>query len=194
MKIIKALDFIYEREEFLQQQFKISRTCAQQGLEGIDETIKWLKTSIFQTIVDDLTFYISDEPINFPGELAIDEGKTFQPVIYINIMSVTEDFQNKEYLYDMKRDHTTCFEYASFVVFHEVGHYVQALMGGRGENKKDRLYDYFDKGEYYYERFIANMKHGVTLEEKKKYRMIPHEKAADNFARQHLQIMMDSYK
>ncbi|WP_332697464.1 hypothetical protein [Halalkalibacter lacteus] len=194
MKIIKSLDFMYEGEDFLKQQFNISKTFAHHGLEGIDATIRWLETSIFRTIVNDLTFYISDEPINFPGELAIDEGETFQPVIYLNIMSVTEDFQNKEYLYDMKSEHTTCFEYASFVILHEVGHYVQALIGGQGKNKKERLYDYFDKGEFYYDRFTENMKNGVTYEEKKKYRTIPHEKAADNFARQHLKVMMAAYK
>jgi hypothetical protein len=194
MKIIKAFDFIYEREGFLRKQFNISRKYVHHGLEGIHATIKWLETSIFQNIIDDITFYITDEPINFPGELAIDEGETFQPVIYINIMSITEDFQNKEYFYDMKKEETTCFEYASFVLLHEIGHFVQALIGGRGTSKKDKLYDYLDKGEYYYKRFIANMKHGETDEEKKKYRTIPHEKAADNFARQHLAVMMTDMK
>lgn len=152
MKIIESFHFMYEKEEYLKSNFNICRKHAHHGLEGIYATIKWLQSSIFKNAVKDITFYLSDEPINFPGELAIDDTSTFDPVIYINIMSVTEDFQNKEYLIDLKKKRTTCFEYASFILLHEVGHYIHALIGGNGQTKKDRILDYFDKGEYHYEK------------------------------------------
>ncbi|WP_227938193.1 hypothetical protein [Alkalihalobacillus deserti] len=191
MIIKESLHFIYEKEDYLWRRFKISRKHAHHGLEGIYATSKWLQTSIFKEVVRDLTCYLSDEPINFPGELAIDDGDTFEPVIYINIMSVTENFQNKEYLIDLKKNRTTCFEYAAFVLLHEIGHYIHALIGGSGQSKKERLFDYFDRGEYHYDRFIETMKNGDTYEEKKRYRNIPHEKAADNFARQYIDLICD---
>jgi hypothetical protein len=191
MKIKETFNFIYEKDDYLWTHFNISRTNMLHGLDGIYATINWLQTSIFQNAIADLTCYITDEPINFPGELAIDEGSTFDPVIYLNIMSITEDFQNKEYVIELKKKRTTCFEYASFILLHEVGHYIHALIGGSGQNKKDRLFDYFDRGEYHYERFVENMRHGDTYEEKKKYRNIPHEKAADNFARQYIDKICD---
>jgi hypothetical protein len=191
MKVKKCLNFIYESENYLQSQFKISKKHAHHGLEGVCETIRWLNSSIFKEAVADLTCYITDEPINFPGELAIDDVGSFEPVIYINIMSVTECFQNKEYVIDLKKNRTTCFEYAAFVLLHEVGHYIHALIGGNGKNKKERLFDYFDRGEHHYERFIDNMIDGNTYKEKKRYRNIPHEKAADNFARQYVDYVCD---
>ncbi|MDT8861229.1 hypothetical protein N0O92_13385 [Alkalihalobacillus sp. MEB130] len=191
MKVKKSLNFIYEHEDFLRRQFNISKKHALHALEGVCSTVTWLQTSIYKEIISDLTCYITDEPINFPGELAIDDVGEFQPVIYINVLSVTECFQNKEYVLDMKKDETTCFEYAAFVLLHEVGHYVHALMGGTGSNKKERLFDYFDRGEYYYERFIDSMIDGNTYDEKKRYRNIPHEKAADNFARQYVDFVCD---
>ncbi|MFC0560173.1 hypothetical protein [Halalkalibacter alkalisediminis] len=191
MIIKESLHFIYEKEEYLWERFNISKKHVHHGLEGIYATTKWLQTSIFKEAVGDLTCCVSDEPINFPGELAIDDGDTFEPVIYMNIMSITEDFQNKEYLIDLKKSRTTCFEYAAFVLLHEVGHYIHALIGGSGKNKKERLFDYFDRGEYHYDRFVETMKHGDTLGEKKRYRNIPHEKAADNFARQYIDCISD---
>ncbi|GAE24876.1 hypothetical protein JCM9140_838 [Halalkalibacter wakoensis JCM 9140] len=189
MKVKKSLNFIYEKEDFLLRQFNICKKHVHSALEGIYETVIWLRSSIFKNVINDLTCYITDEPINFPGELAIDDVETFEPVIYINIMSITECFQNKEYTIDLKQDHATSFEYASFVLLHEVGHYVHALIGGSGKDKKERLYDYFDKGEYYYERFLDSMTDGTSHKEKKKYRNIPHEKAADNFARQYVNLI-----
>ncbi|WP_088105831.1 hypothetical protein [Halalkalibacter urbisdiaboli] len=193
MKITESLHFIHEDKAFLKRQFNITRSYLHNAYDGIREAIKWLKTSAFQTVVKDLSIYITDEPINFPGELALIEGVTFQPIVYINVMSITEDFQNEEYRYDLKKEHVTCFEYAVFVFLHEVGHYVHALIGGRGASRKEKIFDYFDRGEYHYQRFVETMGNGETNQEKKRYRNIPHEKAADRFARQYTANVLQNF-
>lgn len=189
IKIIESFHFIHENPQFLKRQFSISKDHIFQAIEGVHATVEWLKTSVFHLIVNDLTFHISDEPINFPGELAIEEREDFHPVVYINVMSIVDDYQKQEFLYDMKVSNTTCFDYAAFVTLHEVGHYVQALIGGQGKSKKEKIYDYFDRGEHHYDRFVEHMKHGDSFEEKRRYRNIPHEKAADDFARLYLNCL-----
>jgi hypothetical protein len=161
------------------------------AFNGIHATIVWLETSIFEKVVEDIVFNITDEPINFPGELGVYDDDHFQAVIYLNIMAIAEDYKNKEYVLEMNRSDVTCFEYAAFVCLHEVGHLFHGLVGGNGTEKRDRLFDYFDKGEYFYNRFVSEMKHGYTYKEKKRYRNIPHEKAADNFAKQYLILMLE---
>ncbi|OLO25369.1 hypothetical protein BTR23_24835 [Alkalihalophilus pseudofirmus] len=189
-KTIEALDFIYEPEGVIKKQYKVSKQHILEALSGIRATIEWLETSIYKPIIEDVTFFISDVPINYPGQLEIDDEGDFKPVIYLNIMAIAEDFKNKEYILDMKKTQVCCYEYAAFICLHEVGHLFHGLIGGRGSDKRDRLFDYFSRGEYYYDRFIAEMKHGHTYEEKKKYRNIPHEKAADLFASHNLRIMV----
>lgn len=190
MKIIESVNFIYEKEDFLKKQFGIQKKDALSALDGFHTSIHWLRTSIFRNIVKDLTIYISDDPINFPGELAIDEGDDFEPVIYVNAMSIAEDYKNKEYLLDMKRDDVGCFEYAAFILMHELGHYVHSMWAGQGKEKRDRLFDYFGKGESHYIRYEEEMVDGSSYKEKKRYRNIPHEKAADNFAKQYVDMIM----
>ncbi|ARK30537.1 hypothetical protein [Halalkalibacter krulwichiae] len=196
MYIQNSLHFIYNDETYLQDNFQISRKEAIHCVAGICRTVKWLEASIFKEVLDDVRCHITDEPINFPGELVINEGEPFEPIIYMNVMAITEDFQNKEYVIDLKKNTATCFEYASFILLHEVGHYIHALIGGRGKNKREKLFDYFDGGQYYYNRYMQKMVKGISNKEKKMYRNIPHEKAADQFAMQYVQeipiIRLDS--
>ncbi|WP_096199127.1 hypothetical protein [Bacillus sp. FJAT-45350] len=194
MKIIESLDLVYEKESLLKSRFNIHKSHVMAALDGVHSAIEWLKTSIYRSVLSDVSFYITDEPINFPGELMIHEKVEFQPVIYLNIMTIAEDYQNEEYLLEVKKKDISCFEYAAFVLLHEFGHLIHGLIGGNGKKQRDRLFDYFDRGEYYYTRFIQTMNKGETYEEKKRYRNIPHEKAADRFARQNLKIMMEHYK
>ncbi|MFV8828844.1 hypothetical protein [Alkalihalobacterium sp. APHAB7] len=181
---------MYETEETIREKYKIKKQHIIEALEGIRTTVTWLETSIYQNIIEDVTFYISDAPINYPGQLEIDDEGDFKPIIYMNIMAIAEDYKNKEYLLDMKRLCVSCYEYAAFICLHEVGHLCHGLLGGKGRDKRDRLFDYFNRGEFYYERFIEEMKYGHTHEEKKRYRNIPHEKAADQFAFHNLNIML----
>jgi len=190
MKLIESLEFIFEREEFLSAQFGIAKRDVLEALDGLYGTISWLKQSIFQSVLKDVTFFFSDEPINFPGELELYESEKFEPIIYVNIMTVVEDFYKREFVLEMNKETATCYEYAAFVCLHEFGHLVHGLIGGTGELKRDRLLDYFERGQYYYERFIAFMNQGDTMKEKKRYRNIPHEKAADSFARQYVPYVL----
>ncbi len=192
MKIIETLDFVFEKESYLLDTFQIRKKDALDALAGIKTAIHWLHASLFRGIATDVTYVISDEPINFPGELELFDDINFRPVIYLNLMTLAEDFKNKEYVLEMKRDNVTCFEYGAFVCLHEFGHLFHGLVGGKGKNKRDRLLDYFERGEYFYQRFIAEMNKGDTYKEKKKYRSIPHEKAADHFASQWLKVMLKS--
>ncbi|RXI96374.1 hypothetical protein DS745_21905 [Anaerobacillus alkaliphilus] len=189
MKIIEMIDFLDEKSEKIKKDFGVSKLHMASAYNGIHAAIQWLGSSIYKSVVEDIVFHITDEPINFPGELGIYEEEDFQPVIYLNIMAIAEDYKNREYLLEVNRNDVSSFEYAAFICFHEVGHLFHGLVGGSGKEKKDRLFDYFDKGEYFYKRFISEMKHGYTPHEKKKYRNIPHEKAADNFAKQCLRVM-----
>ncbi|UCZ51516.1 hypothetical protein LGQ02_11585 [Bacillus shivajii] len=195
MKIIENLEFIHEHEKVIFENYKVFKRDMEEALEGIKKTIEWLRTSLFQYVVDDLIFYISDEPINFPAELAIEEeseqSDECQFIVYLNIMSISNDYKNREYILDLKKDHVTCLEYSSFILLHEIGHFIHGNIGISGSTKKDRLYGYFEKGEHFYTRYIEKMKHGYTTEEKKRYRRIPQEKAADAFARQWLDVMME---
>lgn len=189
MKIIEMIDFLKKDKKEIKTVFGVSKFHMTDAYQGIHEAIQWLKSSIYKSVIEHTIFHITDEPINFPGELGIYEEDDFQPVIYLNIMAIAEDYKNREYLLEVSRSDVTCFDYAAFICFHEVGHLFHGLVGGSGIEKRDRLFDYFDKGEYYYRRFISEMKHGHTYNEKKKYRNIPHEKAADNFAKQCLRLM-----
>lgn len=191
MKIIEMIDYLDESDANIKKRFVVSKQHMVDAYNGIHATIRWLGTSIYKKVVEDIVFNITDEPINFSGELGVYEDDGFQPVIYLNIMAIADDYKKREYLLEMNQSDVTCFEYAAFVCLHEVGHLFHGLAGGRGTEKRDRLFDYFDKGEYYYKRFISEMKYGYTYTEKKKYRNIPHEKAADNFAKQCLRIMLD---
>ncbi len=191
MKIIELIDYLDEESSSIKKKFGVSKLHMIDAYNGIHATIDWLSTSIYKKVVEDIVFNITDEPINFPGELGVYEEDLFQPVIYLNIMAIAEDYKKKEYLLEMEQKEVTCFEYAAFVCLHEVGHLFHGLVGGSGTEKRDRLFDYFDKGEYFYKRFVAEMKYGYTYKEKKRYRNIPHEKAADNFAKQCLRIMLD---
>lgn len=193
MKIVEMLDFLEDEKEKIKSDFGVSKRHLACAYHGIHAAIRWLKTSIYKKVIEDVVFHITDEPINFPGELGVYEEEDFQPVIYVNIMAIAEDYKKKEYVLEMKKNNATSFEYAAFICFHEVGHLFHGLVGGRGKKKKDRLFDYFDKGEYFYKRFIAEMNYGYTYQEKKKYRNIPHEKAADQFALQCLQLMQGDY-
>ncbi|OIJ15230.1 hypothetical protein BKP35_05115 [Anaerobacillus arseniciselenatis] len=191
MKIIELIDYLDDESSSIKKKFGVSKLHMIDAYNGIHAAIEWLSTSIYKKVVEDIVFNITDEPINFPGELGVYEEDLFQPVIYLNIMAIAEDYKKKEYLLEMDQWEVTCFEYAAFVCLHEVGHLFHGLVGGSGTEKRDRLFDYFDKGEYFYKRFVAEMKYGYTYKEKKKYRNIPHEKAADNFAKQCLRIMLD---
>lgn len=190
MKIIEMIDFLDEKNEEIKKRFGVSKHHMVDSYNGIHAAIRWLGTSIYKSVIEDIVFNITDEPINFPGELGIYEEDDYQPVIYLNIMAIAEDYKKKEYLLEMDQCDATCFQYAAFICFHEVGHLFHGLVGGSGKEKRDRLFDYFDKGEYYYRRFVSEMKHGNTYKEKKKYRNIPHEKAADKFAKQCLRMML----
>lgn len=190
MEIIEMIDFLEGKSEDIQKRFGVSKDDMLDAYNGIHKTIHWLTSSIYKSVVEDITFNITDEPINFPGELGVYEEDQFQPVIYLNIMAIAEDYKKKEFMLEMNRSDVTCFEYAAFVCLHEVGHLFHGLIGGNGSEKRDRLFEYFDKGEYYYKRYVSEMKCGYSYKEKKKYRNIPHEKAADNFAKQCLRVMM----
>ncbi|OIJ17948.1 hypothetical protein BKP45_20550 [Anaerobacillus alkalidiazotrophicus] len=190
MRIIEMIDYLDGVEEHIKYKFGVSKLHMIDAFNGIHATIQWLDNSIYKKVVEDIVFNITDEPINFPGELGVYDDDRFQAVIYLNIMAIAEDYKNMEYVLEMNESDVTCFEYAAFVCLHEVGHLFHGLVGGNGTEKRDRLFDYFDKGEYYYKRFVSEMKHGNTYKEKKKYRNIPHEKAADNFAKQCLVLMM----
>ncbi|MBU8907584.1 hypothetical protein [Desertibacillus haloalkaliphilus] len=190
MQRIKSLHFIdKEDDRSFQKHFGLSKEDLLDALAGIDTTIQWLKTSIYRNVLSDVTFFITDEPINIPGELAVEDHHRFKPVIYLNLMAIAEDYKNREYKLDMKQTDVSCTSYAAFVCLHEVGHYVHGLIGGNGKNKRERLFDYLYRGDYYYQRFLATMTHGDSSQEKKKYRNIPHEKAADEFARQCVALM-----
>ncbi|MCT8139938.1 hypothetical protein H1D32_20890 [Anaerobacillus sp. CMMVII] len=190
MKIIEMIDYLDEADEYIKDKFGVSKLHMTEALKGIHATITWLTSSIYQKVIEDIVFNITDEPINFPGELGVYDEEHFQAVIYLNIMAIAEDYKNKEYVLEMNKSEVKCFEYAAFVCLHEVGHLFHGLIGGNGKEKRDRIFDYFDKGEYFYKRFVSEMKHGYTYKEKKKYRNIPHEKAADNFAKQCLALMV----
>ncbi|WP_078553619.1 hypothetical protein [Bacillus alkalicellulosilyticus] len=195
MEIIKNLTYNNKSPHFFQTYFSLSKQQTVEALAGVEATIDWLQTSIYENVVRDVTFYLCDEPINFPGELEITSNvNEFQPIIYINILTVAEDYSKKEYHLEMKQTDVTCFEYAAFVCLHEFGHLIHGLIGGAGKGKRERLLEYFGKGEPYYNRFLEEMNAGYSFAEKKKYRQIPHEKAADQFALQQLKIMMSEHK
>ncbi|MBB5174604.1 hypothetical protein [Texcoconibacillus texcoconensis] len=194
LQIVEDLLFMDGRSRFIYERFGIEKGHMVAVLDGVRGVIDWLRGSVFCNLVRDVTFYISDEPINFPAELALEEDgqgdDDCEVVVYLNVMSIAEDYKNGEYMLDLKRSDVACFEYAAFIVLHEVGHFVHANLGCSGRSMRDRLYAYLDQGAYFYDRYEAWMDRGYSVVEKKRYRRIPQEKAADAFAKQWLDVMM----
>lgn len=195
MEMCEEFDFIYEKKEYIEKVLGIKKENLEEARNAIQFSVEWLEESPYKNILTYLRIHVEDLPIKGTMAFVGVDKHSDKVTLYINISDLVDDYEKGAYKEDFSfRDEITCAEYASFIFLHEVGHIVHALLQSVEKgNTKERMEEYFNKYNDFYrklEKEGANINH---IKVKKKYRKIPSEREADNFARRYFKQIKGAF-
>jgi hypothetical protein len=165
-------------------------------LKKIKDVCTWTSSSIYRSCFEDVYVVLHDTPINEYAYVDIDPY-TKKVYVSINLYSLIDEFYHNDFFKFLifKTSDITLETYILFFLLHELGHIVHCQLVIPGKNS---LYEKF---QFHYFRYHYYLEHLDKKYEKynyddiseiiqKKYRKIPSEKVADDFAFRHLYLFI----
>lgn len=191
-------DFIYfKKNEDISTILQLEEKNFADALEAIYAVIEWSSIE-FPDLFNGLEVQVTDIPIvETIAFMGIEEvQKTI--LIYLNLAAIIKSYEEKTYMEDfIFEEEKTCAEFVVFVFLHELGHLYWAMKGQEGKSLVEMVETYIKEVQHEYELFEAENKEWLERQKEKeltkeeeyllkyKYRKIPSEEKADDFAKKH---------
>lgn len=199
MHVREEFYYVYEKESYIKSKLCVNKSNMLKAIEAVYDSCSWLENSIFENVSKELYVELSDAPlVDTMALIGIDE-KDNQILLFINITHLVFYYEKKDYQNIFNLDKMNCYEFAAFIFLHEIGHLVHVSMQNPGihsiQNKLRNHLKKIQKTYVNYEKWIKKSKYGKFEANNqgeehvmvhKKYRKLPYEKQADNFAKRYL--------
>lgn len=207
MEVREELFYLYEKESYVQNKLGIDKKHMQTTVDAIYDACHWLEESCFKNLLKNIRIEISDTPvIDTMALIGIDDNDN-DILIFINIAHVVYYFEKEKYDEIFLLHKMTCYEFAVFIFLHEIGHLVHACLQNPNETFiEEKLRIHLNENKKIYNRFkkwVRDSKYNDYEEDNnpkehnmihKKYRKLPNEKQADNFAKRYLKNVVQRKK
>lgn len=205
MEVYYDFDFLDNKEEDFLNLFEINKTEVEIVLKAIKEVNLWSKKSIYKNCFTNVFIVLTDCPAdnNFAF---VDINETLQKIyIEINILNVIKDQQEGMLSKIIFKEKVSLYKFVVFFLLHELAHIVHFQLEMSGKiSSCEKFEEHYNKYLHMHKTFQRknekDMKHlyfeGDEITEnkikyklQKKYRKIPTEKFADNFAFRYLSFL-----
>jgi len=207
VNIREELYYVYEKDTYIQNKLGIRKNHMIETINAVYDACRWLDVSCFSGLLDNLRIEIIDTPIIDAMALIGINDNDNEILLFINVTHVVYYFEKERYDEIFRLNKLSCYEFAAFVFLHEIGHLVHACLQNPGGNlieEKLRIYLNENKKNYNrYKKWIQNSKYYRSEEKEnlsehimvhRKYRELPGEKQADNFAKRYLRNVLEFKK
>jgi hypothetical protein len=198
MNIREEFWYVNESQKFIKESLNLEKSILEESISAIYDTLFWIENSIYKKLADILHVELTDLPLLDTLALVGIDEKDKDVMLFINITHLVYLFENDSYKKKFLLGEMSCYELTCFVVLHEFGHLVHAVLSTPGNfNVQYKIRDYLNFNRQRYIEFKKRIKNDKKMakflktEEEpsfihKKYRNLDNEKQADNFAKKHI--------